>query len=263
MGYLQTPQLSVGRLTNLVVISKTGQVNWSSTTNPLDFVVSLVSGAGQATPNGLYGGLTNAYATQFGFYMFSRIGVTVAQYTGNSRYPWKFETVTDTNVVESVATQDPNSYRVLSYDAAYNFYLLEGNLARPVAPELGAYLRSNRKSYKYNYASHSLESITPKDTVPTKVYCFYDRYLCVSVDAEFDGGKIYYNTIMVYDMKLSRYGRLRHRHTTLVVNQDALNSQLTFASIDKFTGALCVFHLTGFPSYTAGWDFSNSVVILG
>ena len=253
-----------GSYNYLLMFTAAGTCYWSSTTNPLDFVPSLVSGAGSATPNGLYGNLSYSHATSFGFYLFSRVGVSAGIYTGNSRFPWKFELISDTNTVNSVGVQDPNSGRVLIYDAAYNFSILSDTTATQVAPELSSFLRSNRTDHIYDYSTNRLQSITPSHGVSAKVYSYYDRYICVSTSNSAVDGKFRYNVLIIYDTHLRRYGRLVHPHTDVVIVQDFVTAQLSFGVINVHTGNICVFSLVLFPSFNLPQiDTTKSVIMLG
>lgn len=254
-----------GAYNYLLAFSADGDTYWSSTTTPTDFTPSLVTGAGSTTPTGLYGNFNYAYATSFGFYMFSRVGAVAATYTGNSRFPWKFTVVPSTNIIESAATQDPNTRRVLVYDAAYNLYFLENLEVTPVAPELSAYLRGNRKDYTYNYSTHTLTEFQPQSTIKSKLYCFYDRYICVSVGGFTSGGTAKYKILLVYDMMFNRYGRCVHDHTDVLAVNDLYTSELTFAVFDASTGNACNFNLSTHNT-TSGMSnivTSESILILG
>jgi len=184
----------------------------------------------------------------------------LCEYTGNARYPWRFASVKETNQLVAASTQDPNSYNVFIYDVAHNFMVLQGNSAALVAAEVSAYLRANRNDYTYDYTDHAVDAFQPRaDNI--KLYCFYDRYICISTGAYLrPDGSIVYKIILVYDKALRRYGRIVVEHNYVVAAQDPNSTERTIAAIDAGTGTAVNFL---FNLHEGSGTATDGVLILG
>jgi len=194
----------------LVYITTTGGFAWSSTTDPEDFVPSLVTGAGFVTLNNA----NNTYAIEpcpGGFYVFALEGAIYVEYTGNARYPWKFVPVADTSKIISYSKADVNSSGMVTLDAVGTLRIISGARSEVIAPEISAYLRQKAPKYLYNFTLDTFEPLAEDNSLQPSVYLFYDRYLCLSVEPVAG----VYNTILIYDVALKRYGKLRRPHTHL------------------------------------------------
>jgi hypothetical protein len=194
----------------LVYITTIGEFAWSSTTSPEDFVPSLVTGAGFTTLNNA----NNTYAIEpcpGGFYVFALEGAVYVEYTGNARYPWKFVPVADTSKIISYSRADVNSSGMVTLDAVGTLRIISGARSEVIAPEISAYLRQKASKYLYNFILDTFEPLAEDNSLQPSVYLFYDRYLCLSVEPVAG----VYNTILIYDVALKRYGKLRRPHTHL------------------------------------------------
>lgn len=196
----------------LVALTQDGKFKWSSTTNPRDFTPSLVTGAGE-TAISHTNNTTALIPCPTGFYIFADEGITYVEYTGNARYPWRFLLVEDTTQVLSYTFGDVNSSSLLVIDSVGTIRRVSKTESAPLAPELTLYLRQQLPYYQYNYATDVLTEVVGSPEIAPKIYFFYDRYICVSVEPIAG----VYGAVIVYDVALKRYGRLRRPHTHLSI----------------------------------------------
>lgn len=202
----------------LIALLDDGSIAWSSTTTPTDFTPSLVTGAGSETPSG-------AANSQFlvehpqGFYIYCQNSVVFAQYTGNSRYPWKFIPVADAGgYTDSV--QVSGSYLTdaqYGVDNSNKIQIISGIKAELVAPEVSTFLE--RKKYKdtFNYADNTFGYTS--GTVNAHLNYILDRYVVVSYGYT---GSLLHNYAFVYDTLLQRYGTLELDHAFILASASAV-----------------------------------------
>lgn len=206
----------------LVAMKDDNTIAWSSTTTPTDFVISLVTGAGVQAPNMAASTLLAIRNYPQGFYIYTKDGVISAEYTGNSRYPWRFIPVADTNGYMSFSDGDRNSSNTFLVEETGAIRVMTGHTSELIAPELSDYLRAQGPVDFYNRTTDTFytESLGPFPD-PPKIQLFYDRYICVSCDKT---AGAQYTSIVIYDIILKRYGRIKVDHTHLVFSNTIDNS---------------------------------------
>lgn len=198
----------------LIALMSDGSIAWSSTTTPTDFTPSLVTGAGSETPAG-------AANPKFlkehpsGFYIYCQDSVVFAQYTGNSRYPWKFTPVANAGGYMFPYQAFGNYHAQVQYgiDNSNKIQIISESEAQLVAPEVTSYLE--RKKYKdtFDYVTNLFSRAT--GTVAAALTFIQDRYIVVSF--RFIASNVY-NYAFIYDVLLQRYGVLEIEHLTVVAN---------------------------------------------
>lgn len=198
----------------LIALMADGSIAWSSTTTPTDFTVSLVTGAGSETPSG-------AANPKFlkehpaGFYLYCQNSVVFAQYTGNSRYPWKFVPVANAGGYTNSTQAFGDYHTQVQYgiDNSNKIQIISGNEAQLVAPEVTTYLE--RKKYKdtFDYVTNVFARAT--GTLATALTFVQDRYIIISF--RYVASNIY-NYAFIYDVLLQRYGVLELDHLTVIAN---------------------------------------------
>lgn len=205
----------IGVYNYLVIVLKDGTVQWSSTITPTDFSVSLVTGAGTAKPNNLFGDVSGVEPNSSGFYLMAASGIISAQYTGNSRYPWRFVPVSDTTSVISFSSGDVNSSNIVVLDNATTIRRVEGNQSVPIAPEVSAYIKTEQSFDRYDHSTDviSLVTLAASGGKTPKIYLKLDRFVCVSCDYTVADG---YCNVLIYDIQTRRYGKLGIKHHYLV-----------------------------------------------
>lgn len=224
-----------GSYNYLIAIKEDGSVAWSSTTTPLTFTPSLVTGAGSASPNNSYNRLDYIEANPNGFYVFTPSGIIVATYTGNSRYPWKFVPVVNTTQIVAFTSGDVNASSVIIIDGTGSIRQVQGNTAELIAPELATYFRQCIETDVFNYTSNTFTTQSNLASRAPKIYLLHDRYICVSCEAT----SSFYTAIIIYDIQLRRYGKLKINHNEIVLH-DTLNVALNrnrIGIVNRSTGA--------------------------
>lgn len=215
----------IGTNNYLVAISRT-KVFYSSTTTPTDFTASLVSGAGETSLSDINGSALWALETQNGFYLFGSRNNLYVQYTGNSRYPFKFTPVKNSSGIQYPITTlvklqvygevDSIGHFVIEIDNQIKF--IQGIEASAVAPEVTDFLSRGDIQELFNTATNTFIP-TISYTSISQIYLHLNRYLIVSVQAT--GGSLGlsgvapYDAVIIYDIVLQRYGKLKITHTDI------------------------------------------------
>lgn len=236
VNFLQDAIEICGSYNYLVATKATGQVYWSSTTTPTDFLASLVTGAGSASPNGALNRIDNIESHPTGFYLYTPSGMLNAMYTGNSRYPWKFTVVKSTSQPFSFSFGDINSENTFVLETTGTVRTVVGAESNVIASEVSAYIRAIAASDQFNYTTNVLTKTAVAGTVMPKVQLFQDRYIVISCDVLVTTSV--YSTILIYDIVLKRYGKLKIPHTDLVFYYSG-TPEITankIGIIDKITG---------------------------
>jgi len=236
---------------------------------PATLVRSLVSGAGQIDPNNSDDAILYVKETASGFYLYASNTIILAQYTGNSRYPWKF-----TPVKNSTGVYDDGmwgSYGTLTSEGHYviekNKYIkfLQGAQAVQVAPEASDYMGKNTVQEVFDYVSNTFTVETKITGVPT-IYAFLDRYICVSVNGTNDNGASTekYSHVIVFDAVLRRYGRLKLDHT-FIFTVTLPNETLAFVNKQTRTISFLTFDIYQNSAPFAGVTYQSAqgVLVLG
>jgi hypothetical protein len=215
----------------LIALMKDNTIAWSSTTTPLDFTASLVSGAGSQIPADLQSpGMFLAEAPN-SFYIYTASGVVYAAYTGNSRYPFKFTAVENSGGYNWPTQVSSSRTKATQYaiDNSRNIRVITPNRAEIIAPEVSTFLE--RQSYYDTFDSTAnVFSLAPIVTYPRQSLEFVlDKYILISVG----------NFFLVYDVLLSRYGKLARRGL-VAVREDDIDSRLYFLEnpVDFSTSAM-------------------------
>ena len=197
----------------LLAVLKDGTVQWSSTTTPTDFTSSLVSGAGNITPNDVKLNVKFVKEAINAFYMYSESGVVLGQYTGNARYPFKFSAVQDSGSYElsSQAFGDNRSDTQYALDIIGNIRSIRSNETALIAAELSQLMGKMSKVDELNLTSNVFSLVTKESLnfnysnfiSRNKITYLLDRYVAVSYLA--NG----INYFVLFDLATNRYGKLK------------------------------------------------------
>lgn len=195
----------------LIVIGRDNTVYWSSTTTPLDFTSSLVSGAGSIIPEAVRGDIVSAHTIPEGFILYTQTNAILASYTGNARYPWKFKEVSNsgghTNERMIAAPQDSAMHFTINAQGTITQVSADG--VSRIAPEISTYLRTSKGTLDtYNPATRTIN--TTLATLESYELIFIaNRYLIAQFRTTgTTNPEIIPKTHIVYDTVLRRYGRL-------------------------------------------------------
>ena len=260
----------VGSSNYLVAISAT-TVYYSSTTTPLDFVSSLVSGAGETTPNDLNGRALWAKESQSGFYIYSNNNTVYAQYTGNARYPWKFTAVrnsngiTDSSLVYLKGTQifgesDSEGHYVIEKGKQLKF--IRGIEAIAVAPEATEFLSKITVQEIFDGAANTF-SAASLTTQTSQIYLYLNRYVIVSINGT---ALLGFSGAIVYDTVLQRYGKLKLAYTHIFTSGAIdFSDSPTLCFFNRFTATITAISFDIYLTSTTSYNLvePNSVLVLG
>lgn len=218
-SFLSTDDIiSICGTNNYLVAHNNTTAYWSSTTTPTDFTSSLVSGAGQIDPNNADDALIYAKETLNGFYLYAQNNILYAQYTGNARYPFKFVAVTNSTGLfsgkrwEFYGQVDTGGHYVIEKNKTIK--LMQQNETVPIAPDVSDFLSRNPVQELLNYSTNTFTAQVVETEVPS-IYVHMNRYILLSVNGTNNTGvqTEKYTHVIVFDMHLRRYGRLKLDHT--------------------------------------------------
>ena len=230
------------------------RIYWSSTTDPLDFAPSLVSGAGSEIPNDTDATVQYVRQTVGGFYVYTGNNVVYAQYTGNARYPFKFIPVLGTNTVKVPAMQtygDATTPAQYVIESRNQIKVMAGREATAVAPEVTDYLTRISSHQVFDYTTNTFTTALVSSILP-KIYVFLNRYVLISVNGTGAHSSVTsFSHVIIYDTLLQRYGRIKLNHKYLYVVQDITtrNSE-NVVFVDSDTLQLKILHFDIYESDT-------------
>jgi hypothetical protein len=220
---------------NYLLLFTSSVVFWSSTTTPLDFSASLVTGAGSETPNGLAGDITFAKPHVAGFYIYTTNNVIFAAYTGNSRYPWKFREISGSSgfTYSSQVSGNTNSEFHVGLTNTKNIQFLYPDQAKLEAPALADFLGRTKVIDVWNDNTRVFDTVVLEDSLGNdewyffnntapRLWFFHDRYIIVPYyyygDGDVTPTAYNYKLAIVYDTLLRRYGKLRKDFAHMFAN---------------------------------------------
>lgn len=212
-------------------------LSWSSTTNPIDFVPSLVTGAGGATVQELGGPIRFACPSAFGFILYTDINCVSATYTGNARFPFKFEEIKGAGGFISqrlIVSSDNLGYQIAITKAGLQ--RLSTKTSEAFLPELADFIFGNYGE-EWNYLTSTFVQLTNLHNTRNpagRLRLLDSRYLVYSyfsgiADTTFTQ---VYDYALVYDMQLERWGKLKRNHIDIYSLQPSGNR--TEAHIDLY-----------------------------
>lgn len=256
------PALDINGITsanNYLIAWNDYTVFWSNPLNPADFVPSLTTGAGSGSPSELKGKIIACYPYLNGFFIYSTEGILLAQYSGNTQYPWIFK-----DIAGAMAIMDAENVTHGAVDL-YNIALTAGGFIKfsaqgsePIFPEVADFLAA--KQFE-DYNAGVWTNTTLANSLNSRVTRVSSRYVVISY------GQVagLFTHALVYDTSLQRWGKLKISHTYCFSFPSQLSTnpmhQIAFASSDGTvstvdpgfglnTGAACV--IVGGISMTRG-----------
>jgi hypothetical protein len=207
-------------------------VYWSSTLTPTDFTPSLITGAGGGSVEGSQGDVWMCVPHIFGFIVFSSRNCVSAVYSGNSRYPFNFRKIIGGGGISQnqypLAAIDAESGNVYAWTTA-GLQLISVTQAQVVFPELANYLSGSR----FEDFNDTLVQFAYTDGVPgfinRQLTVVSQRYLCISYGI-LNTSIPTYSHVMVYDMAMKRWGKLKFTHLQVLEYPNTYFSEFTSRS---------------------------------
>jgi hypothetical protein len=261
---------------NYLIAHNKDTVYWSSTTTITDFVSSLVSGAGSLSPNNSDGDLVYSIENPQGFYLFSGKSTIFSQYTGNARYPWKFTAVKGSSGLchpREVCVSGGADVEFISLiETNKEFKVLSSNEITVPSPEFNILVSQSSVQADFNYFTNTFAEKRLTTIIP-QVKVFNNRYVFISINESGDDVTLegQYEVIIVYDKQLNRFGRLKIKHTQVIVLDKAVNTlnDFTFTSVGVVNATTKTITYLNFDIYQnavlvgAAYLDSQAVLLLG
>lgn len=188
-------------------------IAWSSIlehaipTDPIDFVPSLITGAGGGNVEAAKGKITICSEHYLGFIIYTTENAVAAVYSGNSKFPFNLRPIVNSGGLanKSLLTTDANSGNHYAYTSS-GLQLISISATQTVYPEIidfiaGEYFEDFDEG-TYTFSSQILTSPMKK-----AINVISDRYLVISY------GISSLTHALVYDLIYKRIGKLRIPHT--------------------------------------------------
>jgi hypothetical protein len=181
-------------------------IYWSSTLDPIDFVPSLVTGAGSQKVLAAKGDIVVCYAIEDGFIIYTTANTIVAKYSGNTRFPWNFK-----EIKNAAGIQEQEHAATAGVGTTFPVYSTNGlmlysyNQANQEFPALNEFLGSRRIE---TWDPVAKNVVTADSDSPFNIKLSYvgNRWIVLSYGI----GKLDY--AVVYDAALKRWGKLKITH---------------------------------------------------
>ena len=210
-GITAANMLGICDSNNYLICFDSQVIYWSSTTNVLDFVPSLITGAGSATPNDLSGLIILVAGLNNGFVIYSSACPIVASYSGNTNYPWIFRSAAfgaGLTKEDSVTQGDGLGFH-WAWTTAGLIKVTSGSGCSQEFPELTDFLAG--KIYEdYDTGTKTFTRTYLGARLVVRLAFIGSRYLVISyglVDEQ-------YTYALVYDTAFSRWGKLKINHVS-------------------------------------------------
>lgn len=191
----------------LLLWDAVGTIYWSSTTNPLDFTPSLITGAGSSIPYDLKGQIIAVVALGNGFIIYTNTNIVLGNFSNNTQFPWIFR---GANNSAGIADKYKVSYRHdLGFHVALTFIgVLQVTLqgCEVIVPEVSDFIAA-RVYESYNTTTNTITKQDLASVVVTRLNVIGARYIVLSY------GLTEFTDLLIYDSALKRWGKLKATHT--------------------------------------------------
>jgi len=179
---------------------------WSSATNPLDFVPSLITGAGSGAVTDLKGRIVAALPNINGFIVYGTGNAVGASFTSNIRFPFIFKEISGSGGILS-KEQVSHDVNLESHYALTSVGLQEITKAgsKIVFPEIIDFLTS-RIFEDYTSATKTFTVQTLGSDMLAKLTIISARYLVISY------GVSSLTHALIYDIAQKRWGKVKINH---------------------------------------------------
>lgn len=227
----------------------------SSSVDPTDFTPSLTTGAGGGPVQGTRAPITCVVPHSIGLMAYTKKNVVAGYYTGNATYPFTWKELVSSGGVGSInlIAYDGNSTDQYAYTTD-GLQIINASSANVVFPQITDYLAGSE------YESFDLPTCTFQITdlsVPLKkeVTTVSSRYLCISY------GINELTDIIIYDIALARFGKLKIKHTAVfeysLIDSNVIETPRRSIGIMQADGTI---KLVVMSYNTTG---SNGILVLG
>jgi len=209
-GYAITDIRGICGASNYLIAHTSTEILWSTLTDILDFA-DLDAGAGRQIPIDLKGQITGLLPVSGGFLICTTQNVVAAFFTGTAATPFSYREVTGSAGVSSVeqVTFEANQDRIFAYGTS-GIQSLSLQRAEVLLPKCADFLVGT--SYdQWDEALGVVVEGVATDALAVKLQLLSHRYLCISY---LKNGN-HFQFVLVYDLALQRWGKLRVPHTDI------------------------------------------------
>lgn len=187
-------------------------IAWSSTipralvTDPIDFVPSLITGAGSAQAESARGDITYCVSHYLGIIIYTQENAVAAVFSGNALFPFNFRPVVGSggiSVQSLISAEAPggNHYAFTTV----GLQLVGISQATSVYPEITDFIMGNYFE-DFNETTKSIEATYTSNPMFKRINFIADRYFVISY------GINSFTHALVYDIKYKRLGKLKLSH---------------------------------------------------
>lgn len=193
---------------NYMLLHDGATVYWSSALNPLDFVPSLITGAGSGTPASTGGPIRLLSPLATGFAVYTSTNIVIALFSGNTRYPWVFKEAYNSSGIDQITAVSSSG------DDGSNYAWTSAGLlkitqlgATPVLPEITDFLSGNIIE-NYDPATKTFSTTATDAKLTVQISYSSARYVIISYGI----GPVEMQYALIYDLALKRVGKLKIPH---------------------------------------------------
>ena len=209
-GLTDAEVTGIGASNNYLIAFTDITVYWSSLIDPLDFVPSVLTGAGFSIPQDVKAKITTVIGTSGGFIIYTAKNAVAAVYTNNIRAPFSFKEV---NNAGGITTYE----QVTSDQSAGPQYAWTTGGLQKVTPQGSESISAAINDFLAGGKYESWDSVNKRLVLMTgggvefgvKVTYIASRFLILSYSVD---GTSTYQYAIVYDTILKRWGKLRFDH---------------------------------------------------
>lgn len=235
-----------------------GDVAWSSTIDPVDFIPSKVTGAGGGSVADIAGDIKFVTTTPTGMLIYTTANVVSADYTGNKQFPWKFKEVYDSKggIDLDLLAYEANSLEQFVYTTA-GLQIITNKVAKVILPEVTDFLAGQVfEDFNTTTMEYEITKIASTATLKKKIKYIASRYLVISY------GVSSFTHALIYDTALQRLGKVKEDHVDIIelILDDVFPKQPELAK-----QTIGFVRANGQIAYVefSGLELGNGVLILG
>jgi hypothetical protein len=244
LGLTDAEVVGVSQSSNYLLAHTRITVHWSSLIDPLDFVPSLQTGAGNAIPQDVKGPITALVGVPGGFLIFTPRNCVAATYSTNVRQPFIFREIDNCGGVESheqVATE-ASSARAFGWTTG-GLQAISLRAAEPLYPDVSDFL-AGKFWEEWDRIDQKFLRERQEFDFRVKVAHISSRYLVISYGRPHQ----MFDFALILDTVMKRWGKVRLRHTdaafftylpagTTLTYADAGSANETYSDYDGTTYA--------------------------
>jgi hypothetical protein len=209
LGITATDILGIVSASGYLIAWTAVDVVWSSLLDPLDFVPSLITGAGGGALEQARGKITACVATAYGFVVTTEQNCILGNYSGNARYPFNFREIESSGGVAKLGHISLGTNNELYAYTTSGLQRLSTTRATNVFPAVTDFLAGGTFE---DFDKDTNVFTTTNFTSPMikRLAMVSDRYVIISY-----GLTSSLTHALVFDTAIQRWGKLRYPHVAI------------------------------------------------